>query len=110
MAVLLPGIAIVISLWLLITPPWAQQPADAPEQTATTNIFNYGDIDKTCMLWTDGCRSCSRGTGQMPNCSNIGIACQPQDKVMCLGRTPDSANDPNKDPSKDSAKPEDAKR
>jgi hypothetical protein len=110
MAVLLPGIAFVISLWLLITPPWAQQPADAPEQTATTDIFNYGDVDKTCMQWTDGCRNCSRGVDQMPICSNIGIACQPQDKVTCLGRTPDSAKDTGKDAGKDSARPEDAKR
>jgi hypothetical protein len=93
MAPLLPGIVTV--MWLLI----AQQPSAVPEEAATANIFSYGDVDKTCMQWTDGCRNCSRGTtGQSPNCSNIGIACQPQEKVTCLSRTPDSA------------KPEDAKR
>jgi hypothetical protein len=55
------------------------------------------------MQWTDGCRNCSRGTDQSPNCSNIGIACQPQDKVTCLSRTPDRAKP--EDP-----KPEDPKR
>ena len=100
MASLLPGIAAAISLLFLITQPWAQQPSGPPEQAAPgdVNIFNYGDVDKTCIQWTDGCRNCSRGTGQLPNCSNIGIACQPQDKVTCFGRTSDGA------------KPDDAKR
>jgi len=97
MALLLPAIAIVLSLWLLIAQSSPRQP------TETTDIFNYGEIDKTCMQWTDGCRNCSRGTGQMPNCSNIGIACQPKDKVTCLDRTPP-------DGAKDSIKPDDAKR
>ena len=91
MAALLPGISISIALWVLIMQPSAHDPARFPEQAAAsgTNIFNYGDVDKTCTRWTDGCRNCSRSTGQMPDCSNIGIACQPQDKVTCFGRTPD---------------------
>ncbi len=91
MAVLLPGVSISIALWLLIMQSSAHEPARFPEQAAApqANIFNYGDIDKTCTRWTDGCRNCSRGTGQMPDCSNIGIACQPRDKVTCFGRTPD---------------------
>ena len=98
MAPLLPGIVTV--MWLLI----AQQPFGAPEEAATADIFSYGDVDKTCMQWTDGCRNCSRGgladhlRGQSPVCSNIGIACQPQEKVTCLSRMPDNA------------KPEDPKR
>jgi len=102
MASLLPGIAAVISLWLLITQLWMQQPPAAEQAVSSdVNIFNYGDVDKTCIHWTDGCRNCSRGAGQLPNCSNIGIACQPQDKVTCFGRTPDSA--------KPDSAPEDAK-
>jgi hypothetical protein len=27
----------------------------------------------------------------MPDCGNIGIACQPQDKVTCFGRAPESS-------------------
>jgi hypothetical protein len=75
---------------LIVTPP-AQEPA-RPEQGAAVqaDIFSYGAADKTCMRWTDGCRNCSRGTGASPDCSNIGIACQPQDKVTCFGRTPDA--------------------
>jgi len=92
MAPLLPGIVTV--MWILV----AQQSSGEPEGAAAANIFSYGDVDKTCMQWTDGCRNCSRGTDQSPNCSNIGISCQPQDKVRCLSRTPDNA------------KPEDPKR
>ena len=85
-------IASVLSLGLLITLTSAQQPTDTQELSAASeaNIFTYGEVDKTCMRWTDGCRNCSRGSGPMPNCGNIGIACQPQDKVTCFDRTPES--------------------
>jgi hypothetical protein len=87
------GIASVLSLGFLITLTSAQQPTDTqePPTASEVNIFNYGEVDKTCMRWTDGCRNCSRGTGQFPNCGNIGIACQPQDKITCFGRAPESA-------------------
>jgi hypothetical protein len=86
----LRSIASVLSLGLLITLTSAQQPIDTPEPPAASeaNIFTYGDVDKTCMGWTDGCRNCSRSSGRMPNCGNIGIACQPQDKVTCFDRAP----------------------
>jgi hypothetical protein len=85
------SIASVLSLGLLVTLTSAQQPIDTPEPAASeANIFNYGEVDKTCMRWTDGCRNCSRGSGPMPNCGNVGIACQPQDKVTCFGRAPES--------------------
>ncbi len=51
--------------------------ADPPFQT-------YGDRDKTCSAWTDGCRSCTRA-GSEVTCSNIGIACQPG-KTRCTAR------------------------
>jgi hypothetical protein len=88
----LRSIASVMSLGFLITLTSAQQPADTPEPPAASevDIFNYGEVDKTCTRWTDGCRNCSRGSGPMPNCGNIGIACQPQDKVTCFGRSPES--------------------
>jgi hypothetical protein len=86
MTLRLRSIASVMSLGLLITLTSAQQPTAVHE----VDIFNYGAADKTCMRWTDGCRNCSRGTGQFPNCGNIGIACQPQDKITCLGRASES--------------------
>jgi hypothetical protein len=87
------NIASVMSLGLLVTLTSAQQPTDTQEPPAASeaNIFNYGEVDKTCMRWTDGCRNCSRGSGPMPNCGNIGFACQPQDKVTCSGRSPESS-------------------
>jgi hypothetical protein len=84
------SIASVLPLGLLITLTSAQQPIDTLEPAPDVDIFNYGKVDKTCTGWTDGCRNCSRGTGQFPNCGNIGIACQPQDKVTCFSRAPES--------------------
>jgi hypothetical protein len=36
--------------------------------------------DASCVVWTDGCRNCTK-----VGCSNIGIACQPSE-VQCLSR------------------------
>src|SRR5262252_9413068 len=91
MALRLRSIASAVSLGLFATLTSAQQPTDTqpPPVPQDVDIFNYGEVDKTCMRWTDGCRNCSRGTGQFPDCGNIGIACQPQDKVTCFGRGPE---------------------
>jgi hypothetical protein len=59
------------------TPP---APADDP------SIHGYGDRDKTCMAWTDQCRSCERGDNDAIFCSNIGIACQPA-AITCSRRS-----------------------
>jgi len=93
MTLRLRSIASVASLGCLITLTSSQQPTDAQQQPVPqeVDIFNYGNVDKTCMRWTDGCRNCSRGTGQFPDCGNIGIACQPQDKITCFGRAPESS-------------------
>jgi hypothetical protein len=93
MTLRLRSIASVMSLGFLITLTSAQQPIETQQPAAVheVDIFSYGEVDKTCMRWTDGCRNCSRGSGPMPDCGNIGIACQPQDKVTCFGRAPDSS-------------------
>lgn len=57
-------------------------PAAAPNDAA---IHGYGDRDKTCMAWTDTCRSCERGEGEAVHCSNIGIACEPA-AITCTTR------------------------
>jgi hypothetical protein len=82
-----------MSLGFLITLTSAQQPTDTQEPPAAqdVNVFNYGEFNKTCMTWTDGCRNCSRGTGSLPICGNIGIACQPKDTVTCSSRAPESS-------------------
>ncbi len=53
--------------------------APSSEQ-AGKHVHNYGNLDSTCMRWTDQCRVCSRS-----GCSNIGIACQPAE-VECMER------------------------
>jgi hypothetical protein len=47
------------------------------------HLHNYGEFNRACVAWTDGCRNCSRDWG----CSNIGIACQPTE-VTCLQQLP----------------------
>jgi hypothetical protein len=91
MTLRLRSIASMMSLGCLITLTSAQQPPDTRQQSRKVDIFSYGDLDRTCMRWTDGCRNCSRGSGSLPDCGNIGIACQPQDKVTCFGRLPESS-------------------
>ena len=44
------------------------------------SIQRYGEQDKLCLAWTDGCVNCNR-----EGCSNIGIACQPK-KIACTQR------------------------
>jgi hypothetical protein len=92
MALRVRSIATVMTLGCLVTLTSARQATDTQEPPAAqdVNIFNYGEVDKTCMRWTDGCRNCSRGNGSFPICGNIGIACQPQDKITCFGRAPES--------------------
>ena len=57
-------------------PPVQGKPAPAD------NIYAYGDSNPSCRVWTDGCRRCQRASGA-PNCSNIGIACQPG-AIVCV--------------------------
>jgi hypothetical protein len=66
----------------------AQDPPKAPEAPATpaeASIHGYGDTEKTCLEWNDGCRTCRRQEGGKPACSNIGIACQPT-AITCTRR------------------------
>jgi hypothetical protein len=50
------------------------------------HVHNYGDLDETCVRWTDKCRNCSRSVSGDSICSNIGIAaCEPAE-VECLER------------------------
>jgi hypothetical protein len=51
----------------------------ATEQPA---VQAYGDVDRSCREWTDGCVICVKTTEAPPSCSTPGIACQPQG-VIC---------------------------
>jgi TPR repeat protein len=46
-------------------------------------VQSYSESNKSCTSWTDDCVTCKRDAGAELACSNIGIACQPND-VRCL--------------------------
>lgn len=60
-------------------------PAPPSPPSAEASIHGYGDHDKTCIAWTDQCRTCARGANDEVTCSNIGIACQPA-AIACTAR------------------------
>jgi hypothetical protein len=74
--------AIALAFLLGANAPVAWGEATTPDDVP---IQRYGDVDKTCLAWTDGCRNCSRAADDAPICSNIGISCQPK-AVGCTAR------------------------
>ena len=62
----------------------AQTPPPTPAQEEAS-LHSFGDIDKACQEWTDGCRACTRPENAEPMCSNIGLACQPK-AISCTKR------------------------
>jgi hypothetical protein len=62
-----------------------------PASDTQAHIFTYGDFNKTCQSWTDGCRVCSRDAG----CSNVGIACLPKE-IKCVLPGPESTPERHK--------------
>ena len=75
--------AVLVSLVLASAPSGAQQ--IDPQPPATPSIQGYGDGDKTCLAWTDQCRTCTRDADGTVHCSNIGVACQPA-AIACTRR------------------------
>jgi hypothetical protein len=57
-----------------------------PSLKADVSIHAFGDREKTCQEWTDGCRTCSRPNDGAPFCSNMPIACQPA-AITCTRRS-----------------------
>jgi hypothetical protein len=78
------------------TPPPATPAGPAAR---APSVQGYGDHDKTCTSWTDGCVSCQMGDKNAVACSNTGIACQPQ-AIACLVRRQEPAKEPDKQPAK----------
>jgi len=72
----------------------AQAPAP-PSVAEEASLHGYGDADKTCLEWNDGCRTCRRPEGGETVCSNIGIACQPA-ALTCTRRTETPKTEPPK--------------
>ena len=63
----------------------AKPEATAPAVPSEVSTHGYGDTEKTCLEWNDGCRTCRRPDQGEVTCSNIGIACQPT-AVTCTRR------------------------
>jgi hypothetical protein len=82
------GIATALSLAavLLVGASAQQQPAPADIAAEQASMQGYGDRDKTCPQWTDGCITCTRASNGDPLCPNIGIACQPK-AISCVKRS-----------------------
>jgi len=83
--------AVSIALMLMTLPLLGALAADKPVPRplkatgGDASVVSYGDREKTCRQWTDGCRTCTRAENGDPLCSNIGPACQPV-AVMCSQR------------------------
>lgn len=79
--------AIIALAFALTLGASAQTPAPPPaqDQAEEASLHGYGDTDKTCQEWSDGCRTCQRSDAGEPICPNIGIACQPK-AITCAKR------------------------
>ncbi len=80
-----PSVVIALMLALVFGGASAQGPAPGTLSASEASMHGYGDANKACPEWTDGCRTCRRSNGGGPVCSNIGIACQPV-AITCGGR------------------------
>jgi hypothetical protein len=56
-----------------------------PAASPTESMWQFGERDKLCLAWTDGCRRVDAATF---NCSNVGTACLQQD-IRCTARMSD---------------------
>jgi hypothetical protein len=63
-------------------------PPNAP--ASRPSVDGYGDQDKLCLAWNDGCVTCRRDAATGAACSNIGIACQPKE-IACTQRQAEPA-------------------
>ena len=79
--------ALALAALLLVGASAQQRPLPAPDAASEeASMHGYGDRDKTCAEWTDGCMTCSRAENGNPLCPNIGIACQPK-AISCAKRS-----------------------
>ena len=54
------------------------------------SMLGFGDREKLCLAWSDGCVTCLRSESGGPVCSNIGISCQPKDIQCARQRHPET--------------------
>ena len=72
---------------LPVTPAKPPAAASAPvtEVPPETEANVFAAPDANCVAWTDGCRICRRTDDGKASCSNIGMACQPE-QISCQQR------------------------
>jgi hypothetical protein len=86
------SVAVLLGLFALYglnaaaeTPVSSPVPSQSPLTPDEKAVQTYGDDDKTCGEWTDGCLVCVRSSSDpAASCSLPGIACQPH-TVECKG-------------------------
>jgi hypothetical protein len=67
----------------------ATSPPNTPP-SLQSSVDGYGNQDKLCLAWNDGCVTCRRDAAAGAACSNIGIACQPRE-ITCTQRQSEPA-------------------
>jgi hypothetical protein len=75
--------ALPILTFIMLIVPLQASAADLPQPRIVRSVQSYGDSNKSCTSWTDGCVTCKRDEKAELACSNIGIACQAKG-VRCL--------------------------
>jgi hypothetical protein len=78
--------ALALAALLLVGASAQERPAPLDPNSEEASMLGYGDRDKACTEWTDGCMSCTRAANGDPVCPNIGIACQPK-AISCTTRS-----------------------
>lgn len=61
------------------------QQQSAQQTESQIAIHRYGELDKLCASWSDGCVNCNKN-----GCSNIGPSCQPR-SISCLQEIKDES-------------------
>jgi len=84
-AVITATIAVTSAASLALGASAQTSPPVAPAPSDEVSLHGFGDSDKSCQEWTDGCRTCTRPESGDALCSNIGIACQPK-PIFCARR------------------------
>jgi hypothetical protein len=86
------GVLLIALAWSAVADPAdLPQPAQPPAPVApateaeTSPGTGFAPPDSECLEWTDGCRTCQRAPADGPACSNVGIACVPQE-TRCTRR------------------------
>ena len=77
---------LALAALLLVSASAQQRPAPLDPNSEEASMLGYGDRNKSCSEWSDGCMTCSRAENGDPTCPNIGIACQPK-AITCAKKS-----------------------